>query len=237
MARTGEAHLFLDARHFGAEKWTNHFPSILEMCRDRGVDPITEPIPVRPAMHYLCGGIAADLEGTTDVSGLYAIGEVAGTGVQGANRLASNSVTEGLVAGERLGEILVGDRFGWTAGDPVRRGEGPLTDPAALPDLRAAMDAGAAVHRTDQGLRATVDALANLPATETFDHAGLDAENLRTVGSLIARAALARTESRGCHRRADYPEPSPGWLRRLTQRIIDGRLHLGQQAIKDEEAA
>lgn len=238
LARTGATHVFLDARQFGPEKWTNHFPAILRMCRDRGVDPITEPIPVRPAMHYLCGGIAADLDGTTDVSGLYAVGEVAGTGVQGANRLASNSVTEGLVAGQRLGAMLVGDRFGWTAGTPVRRRTGPLTEADSLPALHRAMDAGAAVHRTAAGLRATLDTLASLPTTETLNEATLDAENLRTVGTLIAAAAMARTESRGCHRRADHPEPSARWIRRLTQKLIDGRIRLGQQPVSyDEEAA
>lgn len=238
LARTGEAHVFLDARHFGAEKWSHHFPSILQMCRDRGIDPVTEPIPVRPAMHYLCGGISADLDGTTDVPGLYAVGEVAGTGVQGANRLASNSVTEGLVAGQRLGAMLVGDRFGWTAGTPIRRGTGPLTAPCALPDLHRAMDTAVAVHRTAAGLSAALDTLARLPGTNLLNHASLDAENLRTVGTLIAAAALARTESRGCHRRADHPEPSPRWVRRLSQRLIDGRIRFGQESvIHDEEAA
>lgn len=238
LARTGEPHAFLDARLFGAKKWSAHFPSILQMCRGRGVDPVTEPIPVRPAMHYLCGGIAADLNGTTDVPGLYAVGEVAGTGVQGANRLASNSVTEGLVAGERLGAMLVGDRFGWTARESVRRGAGPLTAPDSLAELQRAMDRGAAVHRTAAGLQATLRVLASLPATDTLEAASLDAENLRTVGMLIAAAALARTESRGCHRRADYPEPTARWVRRLSQKLVDGRVRFGQEPVRhDEEAA
>jgi L-aspartate oxidase len=235
MARTGETHLFLDARHFGAEKWESHFPSILAMCRERGVDPVKEPIPVRPAAHYLCGGISADLQGTTDVPGLHAIGEVAATGVQGANRLASNSVTEGLVAGERLGALLVGDRFGWTPAEWVRRGAAPLTDPAALPQLREATDAGVAVHRTDAGLRAVLRTLAELPATDELTHESLDAENLRTVGTLVATSALARTESRGCHRRGDHPHQVPTWVRRLALRLNGGGVRLRQEPINAEE--
>lgn len=237
MARTGEPNLFLDATAFGKEKWESHFPSILAMCRERGVDPITEPIPVRPAAHYLCGGVAADLQGTTDVAGLHAVGEVAATGVQGANRLASNSVTEGLVAGERLGALLVGDRFGWAPAQSVRRDAAPATDPAGLAALHTAMDRGVAVHRTDAGLRDALATLAELPATDDFTNASLDAENLRTVGTLVASAALTRTESRGCHRRADHPQSVPVWVRRLTQRLVGDRIRLGQQSIAPQEDA
>ncbi|MDO5498409.1 MAG: L-aspartate oxidase [Propionibacteriaceae bacterium] len=237
MARTHEPNLFLDATHFGAEKWESHFPSILAMCRERGVDPVTEPIPVRPAAHYLCGGVEADLQGTTGVQGLYAVGEIAATGVQGANRLASNSVTEGLVAGERLGGQLVGDRFGWSGAEPVRRDAAPLTDPAALVDLRRATDHGVAVHRTDAGLKAALRTLGNVPATEELSHEGLDAENLRTVGTLVATSALTRTESRGCHRRADHPGQVPAWVRRLTLRLDGSRLRIGQQTINEEDVA
>lgn len=235
LVRTGEPHLFLDATHFGPETWASHFPSILAMCRDRGVDPVTEPIPVRPAAHYLCGGISADLQGATTVPGLYAVGEVAATGVQGANRLASNSVTEGLVAGERLGALLVGDRFGWSTSAWVRRDVAPLTDPAALEDLRRATDVGVAVQRTDQGLRAALSTLGGLPATEEFGHEALDAENLRTVGTLVATAALLRTESRGCHRRADHPRPVRGWVRRLALHLTAGRLRVDQEPIIAQE--
>ncbi|MDO5684021.1 MAG: L-aspartate oxidase [Propionibacteriaceae bacterium] len=234
MARTGEQNLFLDARHFGSEKWKSHFPSILAMCRERGVDPVTEPIPVRPAAHYLCGGVSADLQGTTDVQGLYAIGEVAATGVQGANRLASNSVTEGLVAGERLGALLVGDRFGWTPEAAVRRDAAPLTEPTALVDLRRATDSGVAVHRTDAGLRSALTVLGGLPETTELNHESLDAENLRTVATLVATAALARTESRGCHRRADHPNQVPSWVRRLALQL-NGTLRMRQEPINAEE--
>ncbi|HHU38793.1 MAG TPA: FAD-binding protein, partial [Propionibacterium sp.] len=135
LARTGEPHLFLDARHFGAEAWAEKFPTILSLCRARGVDPVTDLIPVHPGAHYLCGGVLADLDGHTTVHGLFAVGEVAGTGVQGANRLASNSVTEALVAGDRVGALLAASLGGdhprtvRTPVRPTRRPAAPLVDP------------------------------------------------------------------------------------------------------------
>src|SRR6185437_10205332 len=90
------------ARHFGARMWERRFPTILAACRAHGIDPVTEPIPVAPAAHYASGGVRTDLRGRTTVPGLYACGEVACTGVHGANRLASNSLLEGLVFAERI---------------------------------------------------------------------------------------------------------------------------------------
>ncbi|TBO54423.1 L-aspartate oxidase, partial [Streptomyces kasugaensis] len=103
----GVDHMYLDARHFGAEMWRNRFPTILAACRDHGIDPVTEPIPVAPAAHYASGGVRTDLYGRTTVPGLYACGEVACTGVHGANRLASNSLLEGLVFAERIAADIV----------------------------------------------------------------------------------------------------------------------------------
>ena len=94
-----DSHLFLDARHLGRGVLERRFPTVLAACRDLGIDPVREVVPVAPGAHYTCGGIAADLAGRTDVGGLYAVGEVAGSGVHGANRLASNSLTEALLAG------------------------------------------------------------------------------------------------------------------------------------------
>ncbi|MDA8438266.1 MAG: FAD-binding protein, partial [Propionibacterium sp.] len=138
LQRHGLDHLLLDATGFGAEVWEQHFPSILRLCRERGVDPVTEPIPVRPGAHYLCGGIAADLDGRTSVPGLYAVGESASTGLHGANRLASNSLTEALISGARCGRLLAAD--GGATGHPVARRWAPLVDAAALPGVREAMD-------------------------------------------------------------------------------------------------
>ncbi|SDB80083.1 L-aspartate oxidase [Raineyella antarctica] len=230
MAGTGEPHLFLDGRCFGETTWQERFPSILRMCRERGIDPVTEPIPVRPGAHYLCGGIAADLDGRTTVPGLYAVGEVAGTGVQGANRLASNSVTEALVAGDRVGALLAAaatGRGGVPATDlapgPDHRRAGSArpvpagtVDPAHREELRTIMDRGVEVSRTAEALSSALEALAGLPGTDApLDDEVLDMTNMHTVAVLVATAALARTESRGCHRRADHPAPAELWQRHL----------------------
>ncbi|HEY0773702.1 MAG TPA: L-aspartate oxidase, partial [Nocardioidaceae bacterium] len=106
MRETGVEHVWLDARHFGAEKWERRFPTILASCRAHGLDPVTDLIPVAPACHYASGGVATDLDGRSSVRGLYACGEVACSGVHGANRLASNSLLEGLVFSRRIAAAL-----------------------------------------------------------------------------------------------------------------------------------
>ncbi|MET8578161.1 L-aspartate oxidase [Streptomyces sp. NPDC005012] len=108
MREKGAQHMYLDARHFGAEMWEHRFPTILAACRAHGIDPVTEPIPVAPAAHYASGGVRTDASGRTTVPGLYACGEVACTGVHGANRLASNSLLEGLVYAERIAADIAG---------------------------------------------------------------------------------------------------------------------------------
>ncbi|QGF24178.1 L-aspartate oxidase [Raineyella fluvialis] len=231
MVGTGEEHLFLDATGFGEATWRQRFPSILAMCRERGIDPVTDPIPVRPGAHYLCGGVAADLDGRTAVPGLYAVGEVAATGVQGANRLASNSLTEGLVAGDRVGALLATAWRSGTLNPPPARPAGTghhdlrpstasLVDPVHRDRLRAIMDRGVEVSRTAEALDDALTALNALPtltppADDILDDDILDMTNLHTVATLIATAALTRTESRGCHRRADHPEASEDWRHHL----------------------
>lgn len=106
MRETGASHMLLDGRHLGAAMWENRFPTILAACRHHGIDPVSEPIPVVPAAHYASGGVRTDLHGRTSVPGLYACGEVACTGVHGANRLASNSLLEGLVFANRIASVL-----------------------------------------------------------------------------------------------------------------------------------
>nr|WP_052357810.1 L-aspartate oxidase [Actinomadura madurae] len=119
MAETGASCMLLDGRHLGAAVWEHRFPTILAACRHHGIDPVTEPIPVVPAAHYASGGVRTDLHGRTSVPGLYACGEVACTGVHGANRLASNSLLEGLVFAARIADALVEDLQG--GGDPAGR--------------------------------------------------------------------------------------------------------------------
>ena len=117
MIETGRPHMWLDARHLGEAFWERRFPTILRVCREHGVDPVTELVPVAPAQHYASGGVATDLWGRTTVPGLYATGEVACSGVHGANRLASNSLLEGLVFSRRIADVLPGELRDWA--DPV----------------------------------------------------------------------------------------------------------------------
>ncbi|WP_030756125.1 L-aspartate oxidase [Streptomyces sp. NRRL F-5135] len=130
MRERGAEHMYLDARHFGARMWESRFPTILAACRAHGIDPVTQPIPVAPAAHYASGGVRTDLSGRTTVPGLYACGEVACTGVHGANRLASNSLLEGLVFAERIATDI--------ADADVARGEerGEEEEEAAPPEVR-----------------------------------------------------------------------------------------------------
>lgn len=210
MAATGEEHLLLDARHFGAGAWAEKFPGILTMLRERGVDPVNEPIPVRPGAHYLCGGVAADMTGRTTVPGLFAIGEVAATGAQGANRLASNSVPEALVMGDRLGRWLRGLPQE-TPGRPAERPLVPLADSAGRVRINELMDTHVGVLREAAGLDAAIAELEVLPGTGVLDDAALDTTAIHTTALLVAHAARERTESRGAHRRSDHPETTPAW--------------------------
>ncbi|MEV0850532.1 L-aspartate oxidase [Streptomyces sp. NPDC049954] len=129
MLEQGVDHMYLDARHFGAEMWHNRFPTILAACHAHGIDPVTEPIPVAPAAHYASGGVRTDLHGRTTVPGLYACGEVACTGVHGANRLASNSLLEGLVYAERIAGHLA-ERFAAGAANPAGAADAADAPPA-----------------------------------------------------------------------------------------------------------
>src|SRR4051812_49236730 len=157
MRETGAEHVWLDARHFGAEKWRVRFPTILETLLSHGIDPVRELIPVVPACHYASGGVHTDLRGEASLPGLFACGETACTGVHGANRLASNSLLEGLVFGRRIAETLV-TRLGEAAPAPsdVRAPSGPATvvDEAARSDLQALMTRDVGVLRDAAGLAA-----------------------------------------------------------------------------------
>ncbi len=213
-------HVYLDATHLGA-RFSDRFPSISAACREIGVDPATERIPVAPAAHYCCGGITADLNGTTTLPGLFAVGEVSSTGVHGANRLASNSLTESIVAGTRVGRDLA-----WELPPPVvvdpddgAAVDEALLDPANLADVRTTMSRHVGVVRDAEGLAAAASSLAALSRSVDRDvEPGRDsweATNLLTTASAVVSAALERTESRGCHRRSDHPETEPSWVRHL----------------------
>jgi L-aspartate oxidase len=193
-------HLWLDATTLGRAQLGRDFPTVTALCRARGIDPAAEPIPVAPGAHYACGGIRADMSGRTSVPGLYAAGETASTGVHGANRLASNSLTEALIAGRRAGELL-GRDLPQSSGSLRPPPVGPGVDPAVRPALAAAMSRHAGVIRDLAGLEHLQQTLGQAPpATSALDLATVEATSLHTVSVLVATAALARTESRGCHR-------------------------------------
>ncbi len=207
MMESGHPHLWLDARHLGSAFWEKRFPTILATCRRHGVDPVTELIPVSPACHYASGGVATDLWGRSTLPGLYATGEVACSGVHGANRLASNSLLEGLVFSRRIAEVLPGELRVWS--DPVvDRRPASLVDAGARRTLQEEMTARVGVLRTRDGLAAAIERLDELtgrPAAVVGQDAW-ETTNLVTVSALLAEAALRRQETRGSHWREDFPE-------------------------------
>ncbi|WP_372734845.1 L-aspartate oxidase, partial [Nocardioides sp.] len=151
MMETGRPHMWLDARHLGAEFWEKRFPTILATTRSYGVDPVTELIPVAPACHYASGGIRTDLWGRSDLPGLYATGEAACSGVHGANRLASNSLLEGLVFSRRIATVLPAELRPWSAPTTDERPAG-LISAATRPELQEVMSSRVGVLRTATGL-------------------------------------------------------------------------------------
>jgi L-aspartate oxidase len=218
-------HVFLDATHLGP-RFADRFPSITAACRAAGIDPVTERIPVAPAAHYVCGGIRADLDGRTSVPGLYAVGEVACTGVHGANRLASNSLTESVVTGTRVGRALEWDlpeRVEPAQLDPVMAG---LVTPSTAVALRSTMSRHVGVLRRPEGLETAGAVLAGLAGAVAPDvepsRRAFEASNLLTVAAAVVASATARTESRGCHRRTDEPGPRDVWLCHLRVHVRDG---------------
>src|SRR5208283_2505512 len=147
-------HLWLDATALGEARLEQDFPTVTTACRARGVDPAVDPIPVAPGAHYACGGIRADLAGRTSLTGLFAVGEAASTGVHGANRLASNSLTEALLTGRRAGELLGQDLPAPAPAASVRCPQPGLgVSPAARPMLAAAMSKHAGVVRDRPGVQ------------------------------------------------------------------------------------
>jgi L-aspartate oxidase len=207
MLATGKDHVYLDARHFGDEKWRVRFPTILAACRSHGIDPVRELIPVAPACHYSSGGVWTDLHGQTSVPGLYACGEVACTGVHGANRLASNSLLEGLVFARRIANQLANGLP--ELREPAVDSRVPgLVDADVVPELQRVMTVGAGVIRSASGLSeagATLGKLIEQPAGEPGTP-GWEATNLVTVASALIEAATVREESRGSHWREDHPD-------------------------------
>lgn len=207
MLETGRPHMWLDARHLGAAFWEKRFPTILATARSHGVDPVTQLIPVAPACHYASGGVRTDLDGRTDLPGLYATGEVACSGVHGANRLASNSLLEGLVFSRRISKVLPGELRPWQ--EPVADGrtEG-LVAGAVRRDLQETMTSKVGVLRSAAGLTeatAMLDKLSSETADQV-DQGSWETTNLVTLSAALADAASLREETRGSHWRDDFPD-------------------------------
>ncbi len=216
MLDRGEDHVFLDARHLGEPVLLQRFPTIVGRCREAGIDPVRQLVPVAPAAHYASGGIRTDLAGRTSVPGLYACGEVACTGVHGANRLASNSLLEGLVFSARVGADLERGLAPFEA-PMTPAGDRILLDPTVRADLAQAMTRGAGVLRSKISLGATADELDEL-ATHTSVApcpAAWEATDLHAVATALVSAALRREETRGAHWREDHPDESASWLGHL----------------------
>ncbi|MET2829230.1 L-aspartate oxidase [Mesorhizobium shangrilense] len=201
--------VYLDARDKAGPTFARRFPTIASACRDAGIDPAYDLIPIRPAQHYHMGGVAVDGSGRTSVTGLWACGEVASTGLHGANRLASNSLTEAVVCARCVAESL--------AGTPVLRTKLATANDFPAPDprtVRPLLSRALGIVRDSEGLKATARAL--LPLAEGKDAASDPA----AVGLMIAIAALSREESRGAHYRADFPHRA-AVARRFELTLVD----------------
>ncbi|MDZ4828714.1 MAG: L-aspartate oxidase [Phycisphaerae bacterium] len=218
LAESHDSNVFLDVRHLGGPAFIERFPGLAALLKTYDLDPVSDLIPVHPAAHYTIGGVWVDQHGRTSVPGLYAVGEVACNGLHGANRLASNSLLEGLVFGGRVGRA-VAERADATRGPlqvvsdirPSERGELDLVDVRS--SLRSAMWRNVGIERQGGRLGDALDMIefwSRYSLDKIFDDiAGWEVQNLLTVGSLMATAARWRRESRGTHCRVDYPETDP----------------------------
>jgi L-aspartate oxidase len=232
MAETGADCMYLDATEL--EGFAVRFPTVSASCREAGIDPTREPIPVTPAAHYACGGVVADIDGRTAVPGLYAAGEVARTGLHGANRLASNSLLEGLVVGERVVRAVVEDRAAPRTASPELIAPAPAVGVADRGVVQRAMSAFAGIGRDATGLATASDVVerATLPATP-LDRTGVEDEALTLLAQAVLAAAGTRRESRGCHVRTDFPERDDVWQKESLPVTLDatGRPVVGADAL------
>jgi L-aspartate oxidase len=204
--------VYLDARKIG-RRFANRFPGILALCRARGIDPRKQLVPVTPAAHYMMGGIVSDLNGRSSMPRLYAVGEVSRTGVHGANRLASNSLLEGLVFAERVARDLAETKAltqlpaagRWTVPPFADRGAAQV----AADRVREVMWQHAGIARTAKGLRTAFVELSEIE--ERLPEGATEELNLVQTARLIVEGALKRKESRGGHYRSDFPRAKRTW--------------------------
>ncbi len=224
MRKTGHPCVYEDARAIPGVK--ERFPTIYAACLRRGIDITQDLIPVAPAAHYIMGGVRTDVNGRTNIAGLYACGEVACTGIHGANRLASNSLLEGLVFGRRIAQVLATElpaevesrNFGWRSAPAIP--DRPLNWLWA--EIQQLMWDNVGIAREAGGLNAAIDRLSKIVDSMSgalISKEGFQVANLATVALLIAQAAITREESRGGHFRTDFPSrDDEHWKRHVSQR-------------------
>jgi L-aspartate oxidase len=228
MEKTQHPCVYLDVTHLEAKFVKSRFPGIAAACLQFGIDITKDRIPVRPGAHYMIGGLTVDFEGRTTISGLWAAGEVTSSGLHGANRLASNSLLEGLVYGAHAGEGASRSAATMQDGFHVFPLENPVVAPPLEPldladirnSLKALMWRSVGVRRTGEHLRsalADVDQWCSYVLARQFeDVEGWELQNMLVVARVMIEAALAREESRGVHLRTDFPAMDEAWNRHLT---------------------
>jgi L-aspartate oxidase len=232
MVATGKSHVWLDVRHL--EGFEKRFPTIYASCIAHGINPAKDLIPVAPASHYASGGVRVDLNGRTSVKGLYACGETACSGVHGANRLASNSLLEGLVFSARIASDIAATLA--EIAEPIANNSTEiLLDPGVRNRIQVSMSRGAGVLRSSDSLVETSSDLTRIgdrtstaPCVEAWE-----TTNLFQLAQAILKAALIRQETRGSHWRADFPETSDLWRKRIIQTLDQsGNWHTEYQEVK-----
>ena len=228
LKRTGDPHVCLDMTHLNGDELEARFPTILGRCAQYGIDFRTTPIPVVPAAHYQCGGVVVDNDGRASVSGLYAIGEVACTGLHGANRLASNSLLEGAVFGYRAARASIDELPGapavrslppWVSGDAVA-GDESVVVTQSWEEIRRFMWNYVGIVRSNRRLERARRRITLLSGEILEDwwkyhvtRDSIELRNIAQVARLIIEGAIRRQESRGLHYSLDFPERDDGWLR------------------------
>jgi L-aspartate oxidase len=229
MKKSGSDRVYLDVTHLPPQLITTRFPHIYRFCLDRGLDITRDRIPVAPAAHYTIGGVRTNSWGETNIAGLFATGEVACTGVHGANRLASNSLLEAIVFSKRIIERTKNKSkekdIPSARGKDVYSSLGKRTIPKGTPVpglavLQQLHWDKAGIIRDREGLQYAAGVLAAWQNTlpRPTDQPSYELSNLVLTGRLLAEAALIREESRGAHYRSDFPQTSPEWQRHIVWR-------------------
>jgi L-aspartate oxidase len=204
MAELADDHVYLDAT--ALHGFAARFPTVYAACAEAGIDPLTEPIPVAPAAHFACGGVVSTEDGRTGVPGLYAAGEVARTGLHGANRLASNSLLEGLVVGRRAAVAVARDLATGRLGGPVEPAPLPAAPIAQRDVVQRTMSSYAGIGRDAAGLGTAAARIESATVVRPlWTKQAVEDAALTLTARILLAAATARTESRGCHLRTDFP--------------------------------